>query len=405
MNTRQVRFGRRNRFLVIMWLVLLGVGGSGVDAVRAENDTRPEPIPDVRFGIPDVPAAMLLGIDSKQVVRPGSVRDFAINLLNVVDDEGRLNSGVALALSPRSLLLENLTREQYVSKSLGGVLRRLLLNTEASLATASVRGGELDEMKLAAGLRIVLVDEADLIADETLYQDLTSYVSEYLLKLEDDAYPGSWDEAGGDEDEEVPEPSGEPAAADGGEGPASAPEETRTRKALHQRYLHKVQKRLDQAKKDTEKEGWRKLKIELGSGILYQIPSGILKDRNWGGKRFWLTASSGLGCSLQGLLQGQLTDNAGEGDSDMMLAARLTRRFETWGLAVESSHRWIDDGSGATRYEGTVMLGAEIKVDKKTWLDIGYGVRLGEDEPAQLLAVANLQWSTHSERQIGYERP
>lgn len=120
---------------------------------------------DVDFTVPASPAFVALGLSPETIVRPSTPREFATSLLNGVDQNGNLQTGVALEASPFLVFAgRRLTLSEYRASR----LTQMLTRTTLSFATTRGASSEDKSVKLALGVNATLYDSED----PRLYDDL-----------------------------------------------------------------------------------------------------------------------------------------------------------------------------------------------------------------------------------------
>src|SRR5438046_2066040 len=88
------------------------------------------------FSVPESPAFTALGVAPQTVSRPAAPTTFATSLLNAVDDQGKLQNGLAIDFTPYLVFQgHKLTITRYRESSTAGEWRRILARTNVSLAT------------------------------------------------------------------------------------------------------------------------------------------------------------------------------------------------------------------------------------------------------------------------------
>lgn len=103
------------------------------------------------FAVPDAPAFAILGVSPSSIVHSGSTNDFALSLLNAVDDEGRLQTGLAYDFSPYMTFVgRQVTLADYQQSRAA----RFLTNTRLSFATTRAGDGDDESGRIGAGLRL-----------------------------------------------------------------------------------------------------------------------------------------------------------------------------------------------------------------------------------------------------------
>ena len=156
---------------------------AAVEALRKKSahSIRPD------FLVPDSPAFSVLGVVPENAIRPESTRDLVIAVLNGIDPEGNLQSGVAIDTAPYVLTGVDLAdyRNDY--------LERFLSRAQVSIATT--KGGSDDDKSLRAsiGFRFTFLDKGDPRLDTSLdasfyalLQSLRLQETSKLIELEDD---------------------------------------------------------------------------------------------------------------------------------------------------------------------------------------------------------------------------
>jgi hypothetical protein len=113
---------------------------------------------DIDITVPESPAFVAIGLSPDTIIRPVTPREFATALLNGVDRNGHLQTGIAIDVVPY-LVWEGskVTLKQYRDS----IPTQILSRTSASFATTK-GSGEVDKsVKLALGLHSTLYDSED----------------------------------------------------------------------------------------------------------------------------------------------------------------------------------------------------------------------------------------------------
>ncbi len=116
--------------------------------------------PELLTAVPETPALAFLDATTARVLRPGSVRDFALALLSGTGDSGTALHGFAVETTPWFLVPGvAIDGRSYMESRLAFVLA----NAQLSIGTARSEGDEADEADtdLAVGLRLTLADRGD----------------------------------------------------------------------------------------------------------------------------------------------------------------------------------------------------------------------------------------------------
>ena len=121
-------------------------------ALRAQNDA-----PELLTAVPETPALAFLDATTARVLRPGSVRDFALALLSGTGESGTAQHGFAVETTPWFLVPGvAIDGRSYMESRLAFILA----NAQLSIGTARSEGDEADT-DLALGLRLTLADRGD----------------------------------------------------------------------------------------------------------------------------------------------------------------------------------------------------------------------------------------------------
>jgi hypothetical protein len=110
------------------------------------------------LSVPESPAFTVLGLTPQNVVRPTTPGEFAASLLNGVDANGNLQTGIALDTTPYLTLAGNqLTLSEYRRSR----MTRLLSRTQISLATAKGSSEQDKAIRLGLGFHLTPWDRGD----------------------------------------------------------------------------------------------------------------------------------------------------------------------------------------------------------------------------------------------------
>ena len=130
-----------------------------------------EPTRPADLSTPDSPAFTALGVTPQTVARPSTPVTFAASLLNAVDDQGKLQNGVALDFTPYLVFRgPKLTLHEYQ----GNLHKRILARTNLSFATTKRTDTDATQ-RLAAGIHLTIRDAGDPRNDNVLldcYDDI-----------------------------------------------------------------------------------------------------------------------------------------------------------------------------------------------------------------------------------------
>jgi len=122
------------------------------------------------LSVPEAPAFVALGITPDKITRPTSPRELGAALLNGVDDQGNLQTGVAIDFVPYLALGgDDLTLALYRQNDFGPIgMRRIASRFAVSAATSKGTDSDDKSVRLALGFRLTPWDEGDARANTTI---------------------------------------------------------------------------------------------------------------------------------------------------------------------------------------------------------------------------------------------
>lgn len=140
----------------------------------------------LNLSVPESPAFVALGITPDKVTRPTSPRQIGAALLNGVDDQGNLQTGVAIDFVPYLALGggDDLTLARYRQNDFGPVsMRRLASRFALSAATSKGTDSDDKSVRLAVGFRLTPWDEGDARTNTSIDRCVTQQHDEILDHL------------------------------------------------------------------------------------------------------------------------------------------------------------------------------------------------------------------------------
>jgi len=115
--------------------------------------------------LPAAPAFVALDASPETVTRPTTPRELAASLVNGVDRQGILQSGIAIETAPYALLFgKNVSLEDYQAQTAAGFMTRLAYNTGLSIGTTKA-ADDSKQVRLAVGLSVTIFDKGDARLD------------------------------------------------------------------------------------------------------------------------------------------------------------------------------------------------------------------------------------------------
>jgi hypothetical protein len=118
--------------------------------------------------VPPAPALAAIDVKPQAVIRAGTQRDLALTVLNGIDPNGTLQTGLAFDFVPYFALRgDQTTLGQYASwSSLGRAVR----TSSISIATTKASTNDDDAVRLGVGYSVTLLDRGDPRLDRALIQ-------------------------------------------------------------------------------------------------------------------------------------------------------------------------------------------------------------------------------------------
>jgi hypothetical protein len=137
------------------------------------------------LSVPESPAFVALGITPDKVTRPTSPRELGAALLNGVDDQGNLQTGIAIDVVPYLVFGgADLTLRQYRQNDFGPVgMRRLASRFALSAATSKGTDSDDKSVRLALGFRLTPWDQGDARTNTSIDRCVTAQHDAIIERL------------------------------------------------------------------------------------------------------------------------------------------------------------------------------------------------------------------------------
>lgn len=354
------------------WLIICSVLAASpayaqeVDRVAADSGDSAN---DVDYSIPSGPAFSFLGTTPTQISQPGSLKDLGVELATGFDDNGKLQAGLAVAVSPASLI-DGLDVLRGLEISLGTARG----STEAS---AMDTRGPTDG---AIGARWTVIDQGDAWKRKDFRAETMQLV------LDKCAPPG---------------PAPDQASAD-------------TLATRREALVACSKKYIGQQRKKFEDANWNAFRLELAAAVGWRFPDSnpIATETFMLGHSYWGLASGHIPNFIDKHLQWTVLaelDQRHEAEGiefteQLKGGARVFlgwNRFHAYAELVWK-YRWIPEGMmGADERDTDWGVGAEVRITDKQWLVVGVGNALDDETDVQVFG--NVKWAiTDSET---FKRP
>jgi hypothetical protein len=335
--------------LAITFLALLLAGTA--QSLSAQTEIAP---PDL--SVPESPAFTLLGVTPQNVTRPATPKAFQTALLNSVDSDGKLQSGVSIDTSPYLLYAGNmLTIDQYRRDAAAQILAR----TNLSLASTKEASGSAEH--LAAGLHITLFDAGDPRKDTEL-----DTCFDAALALPKPTLPG---EVGGSTT--VTDVSAETA------------------------------RKIEDCRTASARRNWNASSWNIGGGQAWLSSDGTKNHIAADGGGLWTSAALRLRKRAQVIVHARwrenehvtAKDNSVTDHDKRLIGVRLRFGSPTLNGSVEAATQ-SDQAASKTSRKRVLLLGVEQRVAEGVWLDVSLGRELSRDAGAEhFLARGSFKWS------------
>jgi hypothetical protein len=347
----------------------------------------------VDLSVPDSPAFTVLGLTPEEVARPTTARKLATSLLNGVDRNGVLQTGVAIDTVPYLALAGQLvTLDDYRKRS--NYALRFLARTQVSVGTAKASDVNDKAMRIGLGVRMTLFDRGDPRSDALL----------------DKCF---------DERPELPEPPRfvTPAPPD---RPEDIEEWTRDvergRRALQDfqskidSYVTRVNAVVADCREQARKRNWNASKLIVAVAPTWASPSGSADDLGRSGSGVWATLAygfeqvPGLQHNAQLLVHARRRNdepiltakdsNISELQDSRLLGVQLRAGTASTTIAAEGIHERRTPPSGGARTDRRYSVGFEHRVADNLWLGLamGSGKSSATAEKKGAFVLSSLKW-------------
>ena len=348
--------------VLALFLVIASSTQQAAGQIPVDISSDPEPATlagsyRLDFTIPDSPASSLLGFDDSNILRPTSVREFAMSLGEAVSSANGLSLPRAFAFEFSPALLiggKNLSLQAYQKNR---ELYRLRLS-----AAARREEGEAGPTEMAVGLRISLIDKSDLRTDEAFISQVTA-IDREILNVIDSLRPG--------------------------EDPANLPDSLNSR--VETLKAQKTTLISTRAKKADEQ--WNNDAFDIALGARFAAKDSLGNDLRANDFVGWLTYAKGFGDWGQwlfGLQAGTARDTTnntfaftGSASSRFYIGVNQYKAFlELQAAAEEIADTFLINGGGEARLRNGMWVafggGTEYDFTLKQWRVVSkFSVRIG----------------------------
>ena len=334
-------------------------------------------VPEVDVSVPKSPAFTILGLSPQNASNPSTATELGASLLNAIDRNGDLQTGVALDTNPYLVFYGDAVS---LGDYQGSYMTRLLTNTQVSLATAKSTEGSNKSTQIALGLHV------------------TPWIAEEHDPRRNGDYLGCLAEAFA----ELPPPHVTGDVLNPlGDGPAFR------RRDADEKLL------LQALKKKRCKENFAPAFNNPSAWTLGVTPaaiskSGSLDDLDWAGIAFWSTLgirlhTQPLGFDSQFVLHGRFrldevvadTTRSGafiEQDTGVA-AARFRAGSPLWNVSAEAAYFHSEREDGRDDSYPQFTGGAEFRLTEGFWLETEVGRTTGKLGKDDTFGNVSLKWN------------
>jgi hypothetical protein len=359
----------------------------------------------IDLSVPDSPAFTVLGLTPEEVSRPTTSRKLAASLLNGVDRNGVLQSGVAIETAPYlSFAGPTLTLEKY--RGPGHYPVRFLSRMQFSVATAKASDEEDKAIRAALGFRFTIADFGDPRTDKDLEACFDRRPSlpppPRVIAL---PFPA--------------EPTPESVAA-WEESLTRANEAHAERNAAVESYVTRVIAAIGECRENARKTAWNNTKWIVAVAPAGKSATGALGDLKASGGGAWTTFAygfediPGLENSAQLLLHArvrrneQVTDPADESKEitrdSWLLGVQLRAGRVDSSLAVEAIFERTRPEGGVYKYDNRMSVAYEHRLASNLWFGVALGGQAPQPDGAPkkgTFLLSSLKWGFAEQPTLG----
>jgi len=354
---------------------------------------------------PVSPALVVLSVAPDKAVQPTSLNGLATSLVNGVDKDGRVQSGVALDVTPFMVWgAKHVSRNTYVDNPLVRVLARTSLSLATTKASSGSSGSSNSSsssnnaskaIQAALGINVTLVDLGDRRTDLTLGSCLVNASALTTTSPKPNFTP-------------PPRPNSSVSA-----------EEQKKLDDAAVKAANELATKMDAAlvkgaastcRDSGDKRLWNRSAIAAGFAQTWQSPTGLAGDLAKGGQAFWLSGAYGFEGidALKSLAQTvfylqRKTGALAASDSGMTAATAgsaqtsvgVRVRVGTGSTAVSiDESRVVTGGTNTTSTKWSTAVSVHQHVSGDAWLTFAAGA---EARPGltgrQVFVLDSLSWS------------
>lgn len=262
-------------------LIAILVHGQSVDSITLSQLR-------LNFVVPDIPAFKSLNTEPSNLLRPSTVKEFALSLSEFYSDRKfLLPKAFAVEISPALLLNSNkklFDLKEYARRAAINSFRISLGTSEDTILSSSARN-------LGVGFRVSLINKGDLTTDSLFHQQLSNILGEFRVNARTSL--ATFAKSKGIDTSQVdwellitadPKTKKEFDAY-------LADEEESSQKIFLERFR--------QIKDAYRKENWNAAKLDVALSLLSTSSDSLLKNIHFNRADLWITYAARMGKSGQ----------------------------------------------------------------------------------------------------------
>lgn len=364
------------------------------------------------FSVPDSPAFTALGVTPQTVTRPATPRDFATSLLGGVDENGNLQTGVAIDTAPYMLFYGDKVHlvdyqghkvdPQHPYNYARFSLLRNLARTEVSIGTTKGTTETDKSSKIAIGFHFTPFDKGDPRMDFGFLKDLANTSLKVIQR-----FPGDWCQLNN------------PCL--GGQPVLDNDDITEKYQAALKEAIQKKTKPLY----DAARKRWKRSAWVIALAPTWASADGSLQNAQYTGTTSWTTFSYGFdgipGLQDNALVVAHVRYRDHEFTHDvqdatktffqrsLLLGARILLGGSDTHGSFEAAYVTTHPLAATTFVETPekffrLTFGAEHKISENLWINIGVGGESGrKNDQNKLFILSSFKWGTSNKAQ--YQAP
>lgn len=324
----------------------------------------------VDLAVPESPAFAALGLTPDSVVRPTTARELATSLLNGIDRDGNLQTGVAVDFAPYLLAAgSRLTLTKYQARD--QAFTRFLARMQWSFASTKGAADKDPAARLSVGSRFTLFDQGDPRMDGELLTCLGREASKALA-----AAP--------------PIP------------PGASPSEQAVELSRREEQVRQAVKPCRTA---AAKRRWNRAAWIAGVAPTWTSAAGSASELAYSGTALWTSLAYGFeGVPVLEdqavfalyakrrtgeLAPDRLNDGSFVKQNHVSVGARLLAGSSSSQLSAETLWVGNDRADGLEDRFWNLAVGFEQRLADNTWLSVTVGRQVGRDAGADALSVSS----------------